>query len=217
MNTAGDIAMVLVLLSVLMSLASSRLHALVRIMAVQGLLVSLCPIFLSPALHLVSGVTLVTVVMVLIKGAIIPGLLWVALKRVAIRREVVPIIGYHVSLLIGLVIIFVSTMVAERLHLAIAAGRELFLITAVTTIAAGFFLMMGRRTALTQVIGYLMLENGIYLMGTTLTKASHAVYIIEFGVLLDLLVGVMIMGIIMHNINNAFDDITTDHLSRLKE
>jgi hydrogenase-4 component E len=83
--------------------------------------------------------------------------------------------------------------------------------------SAGFFLMMSRRKVITQVIGYLMLENGIYLVGTALTKHAHTVYIVEFGVLLDLLVGVMIMGIILHNINHAFDGINTDLLNRLKE
>jgi hydrogenase-4 component E len=77
--------------------------------------------------------------------------------------------------------------------------------------------MMGRRKAITQVIGYLMLENGIYLIGTALTKHTHTIYVVEFGVLLDLLVGVMIMGIILHNINHAFDDIDTDLLNRLKD
>ena len=91
------------------------------------------------------------------------------------------------------------------------------LITAITTMAAGFFLMMARSKAITQVIGYLMLENGIYLIGTALTKHSHTLYVVEFGVLLDLLVGVMIMGIILHNINSAFDDADTTLLGRLKD
>ena len=93
----------------------------------------------------------------------------------------------------------------------------MLLTTAITTMSAGFFLMMSRRKAITQVIGYLMLENGIYMVGTALTKHSHTVYVIEFGVLLDLLVGVMIMGIILNNINHAFDDIDTDLLNRLKD
>lgn len=89
--------------------------------------------------------------------------------------------------------------------------------TAITTMASGFFLMMARRKAITQVIGYLMLENGIYLIGTALTKNSHTLYVVEFGILLDLLVGVMIMGIILHNINSAFDDVDTTLLGRLKD
>ena len=91
------------------------------------------------------------------------------------------------------------------------------LITAITTLGAGLFLMMSRTKAITQVIGYLMLENGIYLVGTALTKQSHTRYVVEFGVLLDVLVGVMIMGIILNNINRAFDDVDTALLGRLKD
>lgn len=217
MININDIIMVVILLSVLLSLASNRLVALVKIMALQGMMVSLLPLLLEHHSRMGSGGLLFFQVMILIKGVFIPALLYVALKRIAIRREIEPIIGYHASLFAGLIIILVSIFISEKLHVSMASGSELLLTTAITTMSAGFFLMMSRRKAITQVIGYLMLENGIYMVGTALTKHSHTVYVIEFGVLLDLLVGVMIMGIILHNINHAFDDIDTDLLNRLKD
>lgn len=217
MININDIIMVIILLSVLLSLASNRLVALVKIMALQGMMVSLLPLLLEHHSRMGSGGLLFFQVMILIKGVFIPALLYVALKRIAIRREIEPIIGYHASLFAGLIIILVSIFISEKLHVSMASGSELLLTTAITTMSAGFFLMMSRRKAITQVIGYLMLENGIYMVGTALTKHSHTVYVIEFGVLLDLLVGVMIMGIILHNINHAFDDIDTDLLNRLKD
>lgn len=217
MNNIHDILMVVVLLSVLLSLASNRLVALVKIMAVQGIVVSLIPLLLEHHSNMGSGGLIFFQVMILIKGVLIPGLLYVALKRISIQREIEPIIGYHASLFAGLIIILLSVFLTDLLHTSVPEGQELLLTTAITTMSAGFFLMMGRRKAITQVIGYLMLENGIYLVGTALTKNSHTVYVIEFGVLLDLLVGVMIMGIILHNINHAFDDIDTDLLNQLKD
>jgi hydrogenase-4 component E len=211
-----EISLVLILLSVLLSLASSRLIALVKIMALQGILVSLLPLFLQHFSSMGSGGLIFFQVMILIKGLLIPALLFIALKRVVIRREIEPIIGYHASLFAGLVIILVSVYLTNRLT-SLNVHSAMLLTTAITTMSAGFFLMMSRRKAITQVIGYLMLENGIYMVGTALTKHSHTVYIIEFGVLLDLLVGVMIMGIILNNINHAFDDIDTDLLKRLKD
>ncbi len=209
--------MVVILLSVLLSLASNRLVSLVKIMAVQGIMVSLLPLLLEHHSSMGSGGLIFFQVMILIKGVLIPGLLYVALKRIAIKREIEPIIGYHASLFAGLIIILLSVFITDRLHLSLPRGHELLLTTAITTMSAGFFLMMSRRKAITQVIGYLMLENGIYLIGTALTKHSHTIYVVEFGVLLDLLVGVMVMGIILHNINHAFDDIDTDLLNRLKD
>ncbi len=217
MININDIIMVIILLSVLLSLASNRLVTLVKIMALQGIMVTLIPLLLEHHSSVGSGGLIFFQVMILIKGVLIPGLLYVALTRISIKREIEPIIGYHASLFAGLVIILLSVFITDRLHLSMPLGHELLLTTAITTMSAGFFLMMSRRKAITQVIGYLMLENGIYLIGTALTKHSHTVYIVEFGVLLDLLVGVMIMGIILHNINHAFDDIDTDLLNRLKD
>jgi len=217
MINVTDVILVLILLSVLLSLASNRLMFLVQIMVVQGILVSLLPLLLEHYNRMGSGGLMFAQLTILIKGVVIPSLLYVALKRASIQREVEPIIGYHASLLFGLVILLLSVFLANRLHPYILQGNDLLLTAGVSTAAVGFFLMMGRRKAITQVIGYLMLENGIYLIGTALTQHRHTVYVVEFGVLLDLLVGVMIIGIILHNINKSFDDIDTDLLNRLKD
>ncbi len=209
--------LVVILLSVLLSLGSSRLLALVKIMALQGIMVSLIPLFIKDPGALGTGTVIFFQIMIFIKGILIPGLLYMAVKKVAIKREIEPFIGYHASLLTGLAIILVSIFISNSLQLSLPAGRAMVLVTAITTMASGFFLMMGRSKAITQVIGYLMLENGIYLIGTALTKHSHTIFIVEFGVLLDLLVGVMIMGIILNNINSAFDDVDTTLLGRLKD
>lgn len=212
-----ELILVIVLLSVLFSLGSTRLMALVKLMALQGVMVSLVPLFMKHHDSIGSGAILFFMAMILIKGVLIPGLLYLAAKRVAIKREIEPIVGYHASILTGLAIILVSVFMANRLHLSLTTGNDAALVTAITTMGAGFFLMMARVKAITQIIGYLMLENGIYLVGTALTDHRHTIYVVEFGVLLDLLVAVMIMGIILHNINRAFDDVDTTLLGRLKD
>jgi len=213
----SDAILAIVLLSVLLSLGSNRLMALVKIMALQGIMVSLTPLFLEHHQNLEGGALLLFQVMILIKGLLIPGLLFMAVKKVSIQREIVPIIGYHASLFAGLVLILISAFITDRLQLSMPGGHALLLITAFTTLGAGLFLMMGRHKAITQVIGYLMMENGIYLIGTALAKNTHTAYVVEFGVLLDLLVAVMIMGIILHNINSEFDDVDTALLENLKD
>jgi hydrogenase-4 component E len=137
--------------------------------------------------------------------------------KISIKREVEPIIGYHASLLTGLGLILLAVYISQRLKLSLPGDFALLLITAITTMGGGLFLMMSRTKAITQVIGYLMLENGIYLVGAALTKKTHNLYLVEFGILLDLLVGVMIMGIILHNINRTFDDVDTMYLGQLKD
>lgn len=213
MSNLVDVILVVILLSVLLSLASSRIMALIKIMALQGALVSLVPAFLDQ--H-TSGAMFFTLLMMAVKGIIIPCLLYLAMTRVAIKREVEPLVSYHLSLGIGLGLMLLSVHLTQRLGLPLSGGHSLALIAAFTTISGGLFLMMSRSKAITQVTGYLMLENGIYMVGATLAKQAHSHYIVEFGILLDLLVAVMLMGIILNNINRTFDDVDTVHLEQLK-
>lgn len=205
------------LLLVLFSLGSNRMFALVKIMSIQGILVSLLPVLAGSDHAVTQGTLFFACLMGLIKGIAIPGMLYFAVKKLSIQKEVEPIIGYHASLFFGLVLLLISVYITSRLHHSLPKENELLLITALSTMGAGLFLMMSRTKAITQVLGYLMLENGIYLAGTALTRQSHSHYIVEFGILLDLLVGVMIMGIIIYNINRTFDDVDTGLLGQLKE
>lgn len=213
----SDALLSLTLLSVLLSLRSNRLISLVKIMAFQGIVVSLIPFFLEHLNEMNLGGIFFLQVMIFTKGILIPGFMIMAVKKVKIKREIEPIIGYHASVFAGLFFILVSSFIADRLHISLPGEHVLLMITAITTLAAGLFLLMARRKAITQVIGYLMMENGIYLIGTALAKETHTQYVVEFGVLLDLLVGIMVMGIVLHNINSAYDDVDTALLGQLKD
>ena len=213
----SDVLLSLTLLSVLFSLGSNRLMGLVKIMAFQGVVVSLIPFFLEHHEVFNPGSMIFLAVMLLIKGLLIPGLMYVAVKKVKIQREIEPIIGYHASLFAGLIFILTSAFIADKLYLSLPGDKILLMITAITTLSAGLFLIMSRHKAITQVIGYLVMENGIYLVGTALAHETHAQFVVEFGVLLDLLVGVMIMGIILYNINSSYDDVDTTLLGQLRD
>lgn len=216
MINTPDVLLVLILLSVLLSIGGSRLQEFIRIMSFQGVLVSLVP-FLLERYEQTSWIDIgFLLVLISIKGGIIPFLLWFASRKVAIKRDVEPIVGYHASILTGLFIILTAAFISNRMEPVSLSGHQLLLPAAFTTLAAGLFLMMARRKAITQVIGYLMMENGIYLAGSALAKQTHTQFIVEFGVLLDLLVGIMIMGIILHQISHSFDDADTMFLEQLK-
>jgi hydrogenase-4 component E len=213
-----NILLALILLSVLLSLRSNRLMALVKLMAFQGVIVSAVPLFLDTEHALNFGIFVFFLLLVLVKGICIPGLMYTAVKKVVASSEIEPIIGYHASLFAGLIMIVFSVYVTNRLHLEVsAAGNKLLMVTAITTMGAGLILLMARRKAITQVIGYLMMENGIYLIGTALAQEVHTQYVVEFAVLLDLLVAVLVMGIVLNDINHTFDDVDTALLGQLKD
>lgn len=217
MVTLADIFMALLFLSVLWSLASNRLMGLVKIMAFQGVVVSIIPLTLENGHELGAFSLGFITAMLLIKGVVMPMALYTAVKRVATLREVEPFIGYHASIFSGLLLILAASFISHRLAQFMPPTQEMLLPAGLTTIGAGFFLMMARSKAITQVIGYLMLENGIYLIGTAMAHETLSKYILEFGVLLDLLAGVMIMGIILYRISHAFDDVDTGLLGSLKD
>ncbi len=208
-----DTVLVLVLLSVLFSFGSSRLPALIKVLAFQGVVVSIVPLFIGHDLS-VGGI-IFTLVTLLIRGIGIPLWIYLAIKKVAIHREVEPIIGFNASLLFGLALIVAAAFVSPKINLPQTSGSVLMLPTAITLLVAGMFLLMARRNAIAMVIGYIMMENGIYLVGTSFSMRTH--HIVEFGILLDVLAGVMIMAIILQNIKHTFDDVDTALLRTLKE
>jgi hydrogenase-4 component E len=203
----------LTVIVVLFCLGASRLLTIIYLIAFQGFLVSILPLFLNEEIFL-NALFFATFTL-LIKVFLIPALIYFAMKKVAIKRELEPIIGYNASIFSGLVIIIVSIFISKKFNLPINQNNIFLLPAGITAIASGIFLIIARKKAITQVIGYLMMENGIYIIGLILS--NHNQYMVEFGVLLDVLVGVMLMGIVLHNINRAFDDIDTTLLKSLRD
>src|SRR5208282_791409 len=83
------------------------------------------------------------------------------------------------------------------------------------TVWTGFLMLTTRKKAIMQVLGYLLLENGVFLFGLLLLEAMP--FLVEVGVFLDLFTGVFVMGIIIHQINREFASTSTENLSELKE
>ena len=213
MTQLADTALILVLLSVLRSFAAGRIPSLIKIVAFQGIVVSLIPLAIGHQLSV--GGMIFTVGTLVIRGIVIPVAILLAIKKVAIRREVEPIVGPQVSLLVALLLLVAAFYVSGKLDLSVAGRSDLLLPTAITLFVAGMFLLMSRRNAIAMVLGYMMMENGIYLGGTTLSVRSH--HIVEFGILLDVLAGVMLMAVILQNIKRTLDDVHTSLLRTLKD
>jgi hydrogenase-4 component E len=213
MNQPADAILSLVLLSILFSFGSSRLPSLIKAVAFQGIVVSLVPLFVGH--ELTAGGVIFTQATLLIRGILIPLCIYMAIKRVRIRREVEPIVGYHASMLAGLALIVAAIAFSRKFDLPGIGNYVLLLPTAIALLVAGMFLLMARRNAIAMVLGYITMENGIYLVGTTFSvRAQH---IVEFGILLDVLAGVMIMAVILQNIKQTLDDVDTALLRTLKE
>ena len=211
MNELSNIVLIVVILLNFFTLGSSRLGSCVRSVAAQGALLALLPL----TAHGWSGHGLLLAVSAFaLKGVLIPRVLLRAIREVQIRREIEPLIGYIPTMTLGAVITSFAFIFADRLPLLPEHRGALFIPTSMATLSVGFLLLMTRRKAITQVLGYLVLENGIFIFGILLVEAMPLM--VEAGVLLDLLVGVFVMGIVMGHINREFSTLNTERLSALR-
>ncbi len=212
MGPSADLLLVLVTLSDFMILGTSRLTTCIRAIALQGLLLGALPLALTQrwSLHIVA----LAIGSAIVKSLVLPWFLRRAIREAAVRREVEPRIGFTMSLVLGTAAVAIAFGVAQRLPLP-EGTSELLVPVALATVIMGFLALTTRATAVTQVVGYLMLENGIYLFG--LTSAERVPFLVEVGVLLDVFVAVFIMGIVVFHINREFDSISSTRLSELRD
>lgn len=212
MIAGADTELALLALSGLLLLGSSRLARCIRIVAFQGVLVGA----LTATAHEPSPRTLILAAALAgLKGVVFPLLLARVLREADVRREVDPLVGYVASLLLGLGMLALAFSLSARLPMPAAPIASLAVPVALFTTLAGLFLIVTRRTALTQVLAYLVLENGIYVFGVSFSIGLPIG--VEFAILLDLLVAVFVMGIAIFHINREFDHIDTERLSALRD
>ncbi|PIP43325.1 MAG: hydrogenase [Deltaproteobacteria bacterium CG23_combo_of_CG06-09_8_20_14_all_60_8] len=210
-----DVANILLLLVILLNffvLGSNRLGACIRTVALQGGMLALVPIFLHPIsghLLLLAGTAMV------LKVFFMPWLLFRAIRMVKIRREIEPMIGYVPTLILGTLATASAFIFSDRLPLIEIHQGSLAIPCSLATLATGFLMLIARRKALTQALGYLILENGIYVFGVLLAEAMP--FMVEAGVLLDLLVAIFIMGIMVNQISRTFSSLNMQNLSSLRE
>ena len=214
MNLWTDSILVFLALTSLLLLGSSRLAACVRIVAFQGILLGLLTV-LAHHEQLSLRPVLLAIAIITLKGAVFPWLLARVLREAEVRREVEPFVSYTVSLLIGTLALALSLWLSQRLPLPAAPIATLVVPVALFTILAGLFLIVSRRQAVSQVLGYLVLENGIYAFGVGLVQGTPMV--VELGVLLDVFVAVFVMGIAIFHINREFDHIDVDRMVVLRD
>ncbi len=197
----------------LVALATGRLPTLIRAMAAQGAILGAMPALMCGRPDLL--VLLVALATMLGKGLVIPHLLRRAMRTVDIDRELEPLIGFVPSLVLGAAGTIVALAVGHRLPLLPEHADTLLVPGALATVVTGLILLVGRTKAISQVCGYLILENGIYIFGLSLIHSMPL--LVEAGVLLDVTVGVFIIGIIVDRIQRAFDSLDTRKLTTLRE
>ena len=207
-----QLCLVLLLLNNLAMLSCNRLPALVRLTIVQGILL---------ALLLVTGgggrseLVLLALAIFAIKGICLPKMLFHTLKKVAPDSALRPYFGHAFSVIAGIAGLILSLWIEARLPVAPGLFPPLLIPAALTTLFSGLLLIVGRSRALAQVIGYLVAENGIFLLGIPLMM-NGAIWF-ELTLLLDVFVAVFVMGIAINHISDTFESINSDRFCNLHD
>jgi hydrogenase-4 component E len=206
-----ELCLIIVIFFAVAMLGSSRLGTIIWFFVAQSFVLSLTPLFVSSGLH----AFIMTAVMLIVKVFLMPGLLFWTIRNTAIRREVDPLIGYGKTLLLGGFLVIIAFILSAKIEVPVEQISALLVPAAFSTGMLGFLLMISRHKAITQVIGYLVMENGIFLFSLLLLDKTP--FLVEMGILLDIFVGVLVLGIIVNHIDQFFGTTNTMNLTKLKE
>jgi len=206
-----ELALVLIILPGIIILGNNRLGTIIQLFALQSLVLSTIPLLIHPGIH----AFVMAVATVILKVFLMPAMLFWAIRHVSIRREVQPLIGYGKTLILGGLLIGVAFLISSKLDLPDKEISNLLIPSAFSIVMIGFLLLVSRFKAITQVIGYLIMENGIFLFALLLLEKTPL--LVEMGILLDIFVAVLVMGIIINHINQEFGSASTINLKNLKD
>ncbi len=206
-------ALGLVLITNFVMLASERLPTTIRLLAVQGMALGLMPLLLGSPLTW-SGITL-ALIFLGIKAVALPMMFQRVYNTLPPTPPLPPYMGHNRCVLAGVLGFAFSLWLAQHLPPPANPLFLAFFAPAFATILAGLLLLVTRRKALTQVMGYLVMENGIYLLGVPL--AHDGAMWLELTILLDIFVGIFIMILAIYHLNQAFDTTDVDKIAALRE
>ena len=209
-----DVVLVFTLLSNLAILGSNRLSNLIRLTAAQGAAISIVTVLgHAAAIDVESWV--IAGLNFTVMGVLAPWMLRRAVREAQVEEAVDPYLGYVVSLALGLVMFVFSYWLFTKVPAMSFAHLARLLPFAMTNVLCGLFLITFRRRAITQVIGYLVVANGVTLFGIGL--ASEQPLLVEMGILVDAFLAVLVMGIAIYHINQEFDSIDVSRLDALRD
>jgi hydrogenase-4 component E len=195
-------------------IAQRRVLTLIHLFALQGatLVASTAVVGYvthQPHLYISAVLTLV------LKVFVIPWLLHRVIDRLSVRWEFEGLINIPTTMLIGIVLVVFSFNLALPISQLASTVTRATLGIAMASVMLSFLMMITRRKAIPQVIGFLSMENGLFFAATSATYGMPMV--VELGIALDVLVGMLILGVFFFQIREQFDSLDLKHFEKLKD
>ena len=206
-------AALLLLLSFAM-LAQRRIVNLVNLLALQGALLFIATLLIAwrtrqPHLYVSAVLTLA------LKVVFLPWLLHRLIRRLEVYWDSEPLLNISVTMLVGLAVVVFAFGLAQPISALASTATRNSIGIALAVVLLSFVTMITRRKAMSQVVGFLSMENGLFFGAMSATYGMPMV--VEFGVALDVLVAVLVLGIFFFQIREQFDSLDLHHLEALRE
>ena len=206
-------AAVILLLAFAM-LAQRRVMPLINLFGFQGLVLAGSTLVVAVTTHQAhlywsAGLTL------LLKAMLLPWILHRLVRSLYVKWDVESLVNVPTTMLIGIALVIVAFNVAQPISLLSHTISRGTLGIALATVMLAFLMMITRTKAIPQVVGFLAMENGLFLAATSATYGMPMV--VELGIALDVLVGVIILGVFFFQIRDQFDSLDIHHMERLKD
>ena len=206
-------AAILLLLAFAM-LSQRRVLSLINLFAAQGLVLAMSTATVAFGTHQAhlywsAGLTFA------LKVVLLPWILHRLIRRLDVRWDTEPLINIPTTMLVGIVLVVFAFGLAQPISQMSTTIARSTLGIALAVVMLSFLMMITRRKAIPQVVGFLSMENGLFFAATSATYGMPMV--VELGIALDVLVGVLILGVFMFQIREQFDSLDIRHLEKLKE
>lgn len=205
--------LILVLILNYAIIASSRIRFHIKLLATQGFLLGIIPLFLYD--HINTHVLIISAVLIISKGVVIPVFLYKTLMNLKIKLEVENYISFMYSVTIAGITTTLIFIFSNFIPLFNPDRDIYFIQVSFSTIFLAFLIVTTRLKAISQVIGYFVLENGIFIFGFLISESIP--FALELGFILDFIVGIFIMGIVLNHIKRTFYSIDITELKNLRE
>ncbi len=200
----------LILVSTFLILGSTRLYSCVRAFGIQSFLLA-CVAGIVAYSTGKYDIYVVSILTLIIKALVIPYIFIYIIREIKVKREIALYVGISPSLIIGGTLVVISYYLIRSINLIELSSFALS--ASMSMVAIGLFIMISRKKAIMQMLGILVMENGLFLGAISLTYGMPL--LVELGIFFDVLIGALIMGIMIFRINRTFESIDTDMLKTL--
>jgi hydrogenase-4 component E len=207
-----NVLLIIFIISLLYVSIANRIITYVRVLALQGFIL-FGVTFLQLKDIQTWNLVLILLETIFFRALAVPMFLGYLINRNKITRETEPYLPHFISLIIITMIVVITVLLANSIqdtHL-----DKIFFIVSLSTLFTGLYFIASRKKIITHVMGYLMIENGVFVL--SLAVGNEMPNLVNLGIMLDVFASVLILGIFLNKIGDVFKAVDVDQLSNLKD